>query len=440
MPYANLPDDPETIARMDSCVEKVMAEGKDKESAIAICHSTISGKSEKNAMQSLVDSILAKFKAGARHNTGDKKAGQSIHDASVDLDASCPMSLFKQAEGSYRWVLFSSTAYKDRDGEIVSTKAQEDDCEYMDKTGDYGVLRWWHMGSPYAKVKGDWRSWVAGKGIDLGACDFSAMHGRVRVESGTFYNDDVGARFKEIADQLSVSIGFAHPDDEPNAGGIFENTHTFERSLLPAGMQSNHFVSVPLIEKESQMDDKKENKLKELLGGMAELVLGKAEATDKAAEESGVAFKAIGEWSEADLKAFVKKCMDETMKAHMPEPDADDKAKAAKEAQVKDAQTTKALDAIQTSLKELQGNDEKIAAAIGMLGKMQTANAESIKALQGDLPKSLASLKRSTASDNIIDEKVVEAHVPSLKQDGGFGDFMQFAVTGSANGGKPPAG
>ena len=189
------------------------------------------------------------------------------------------------------------------------------------------------------------------------------------------------------------------------------------------------------------MDDKKENKLKELLGGMAELVLGKAEATDKAAETSGVAFKAIGEWSESDLKAFVKKCMDETMKAHMPvEPDADDKAKAAKEAQVKEVQTTKALDAIQASLKELQGNDEKIASAIGTLGKMQTANAEAIKALQGDLPKSLASLKRSNALDNIIDEKVVEAHVPSLKQDGGFGDFMQFAVTGSANGGKPPAG
>lgn len=426
---------------MDRCVQDVMdKQGYDRERAIAICHASVSGKSEKNAMQELIDSVLAKFKAGARHNIGDQKAVQSIHDASVDLGASCPMSVFKQADGSYRWVTFSSTAYKDRDGEIVSTKAQEDDCNLMDKTGDYGVLRWWHMGSPYAKTKGDWQSWTAGKGIDLGDCDFSAMHGRVRIESGTFYNNDIGARFKEIADQLSVSIGFSHPDNEPNTGGIFEHTHTFERSLLPVGMQSNHFVSVPLIEKESKMDDKKENKLKELLGGMAELVLGKAEATDKAAESTGATFKAIGEWGEAELKAFVKKCMDEMMSgAKAAEPDADDKAKA-KEAQVKEAQTTKALDAIQLSLKELQSNDEKIAVALKQMFDAQKANAESIKALQGDLPKSLASLKRSTALDNIIPEKVVEAHVPSLKQDGGFGDFMNFAVTGSTNGGKPPAG
>jgi hypothetical protein len=129
--------------------------------------------------------------------------------------------------------------------------------------------------------------------------------------------------------------------------------------------------------------------------------------------------------------------MDETMKAYASKSNTEDKA--VKEAQTKDV-TNKALEAIQLSLKELQGNDEKIAEAINGLGRMQSANAEAIKALQGDLPKSLSSLKRSTAPDNLIPEEVVAKYTPSLKQDNGFGDFISFAVTGNAKNGKLPAG
>jgi len=41
MPYANLPQDPETIAKMDSCVKGVMGKGMPKERAIAICYKSI---------------------------------------------------------------------------------------------------------------------------------------------------------------------------------------------------------------------------------------------------------------------------------------------------------------------------------------------------------------------------------------------------------------
>ena len=191
------------------------------------------------------------------------------------------------------------------------------------------------------------------------------------------------------------------------------------------------------------MNDNKLDKFKELMGGMAELVLGRAEQTDKAAEEAGATFKAIGEWSEADLKAFIQKCMGDvgTKQTDPAEPDADDKNKKAAKEAAREAAVTHTLTAIQTSLKGLQENDEKIASALGQLGKMQTASAEAIKALQGDLPKSLASLKRSAAMDNIIPETVAAQAAPSLKRDNSFGDFLSFAVTGgSANGGKPPAG
>lgn len=377
----------------------------------------------------------ARLKAGARHSSTDQKALQAIHDSSVDLGASCPMTVFKQADGKYRWVLISSTAFEDRDGEIVSTKAQENDIASLDKSGDYGVLRWWHVGRPYATKAGDWRTWVAGKGIDLGVCDFSAMHGRVRIESGTFNNNEVGARLKEVANDLSVSIGFSHPETEPDRGGVFENIHTFERSLLPRGKQSNYFVSIPIIEKESNMDNKKIAALKELLGMNADEIINKAELTDKAAEAAGVAFKegegkpfAFG--SEADAKAFVKKCMDEMM-GEKEKPDA---AKAEKE-----AQTDKVLAELQTTLKQLMGNDEQIAAALNQLGAISKKNAEAIADLNGSLPRSLKELKRSEAEDNVVPKEKVEATLKGLANPAGQDDFFTWSATGSNKAATPVA-
>src|SRR3990167_1976566 len=50
MPYPNLPED--QWGEMDRCVEGVMAkQGLEKERAIAICYSSISGKSEKEYSQ-----------------------------------------------------------------------------------------------------------------------------------------------------------------------------------------------------------------------------------------------------------------------------------------------------------------------------------------------------------------------------------------------------
>lgn len=43
MPYTNVKD-PEQVAKMDSCVAQVMAQGQDKPAAIAICYSSILGK------------------------------------------------------------------------------------------------------------------------------------------------------------------------------------------------------------------------------------------------------------------------------------------------------------------------------------------------------------------------------------------------------------
>lgn len=192
-------------------------------------------------------------------------------------------TVFKQADGQYRWIAFSSTAYRDRDGEIVSTKALEEDCARADADGNYGPLRWWHM-----------------KGVDIGDCDFNAMHGRILVESGTFRDTHKAQRVQEEAPNLQLSIGFHHPDNEPDAHGVFHHIRRFERSLLPAGKASNLFTQL-VVKENKHMLKEKIQALKTLLGGNDELVqsvLAQAETTQKSADEAGVAYKAADEMVE----------------------------------------------------------------------------------------------------------------------------------------------
>jgi hypothetical protein len=77
MPYTNVPD--ELQDKMESCVQQVMGKGEDKETAVAMCYtSVVEGKA------------LDEVKRGARHNRTDKQALQDIHDAAITLGAACP--------------------------------------------------------------------------------------------------------------------------------------------------------------------------------------------------------------------------------------------------------------------------------------------------------------------------------------------------------------
>jgi len=193
-------------------------------------------------------------------------------------------AVYKDARGQHRWVAYSSNAYRDRDQEIVSTKALADDCARADTDGQYGPLRWWHVGGP------------TGPGWDLGTCDFNAMHGRVLVESGTFKSAAIGQAVARAAPHLQMSIGFTHGPDQPDGQGVFHHIRRFERSLVPNGRAANPFTR--LIVKETRMDKEKEAALKASLGDdVAEQILAGAEATQKDADAQGVAYKADDPWA-----------------------------------------------------------------------------------------------------------------------------------------------
>lgn len=389
----------------------------------------ITESKEANLLSQLLakfDEFITSFKAGARHSGADQTKVQNIHDHSVDLGASCPMSVFKDANDKWRWVLFSSSAYKDRDGEIVSTKAQEDDIARMDASGDYGVLRWWHVGNPYTTKSADWKSYTAGPGINLGTCDYSAMQGRIRVESGTFDNDAVGEAFSKVANKQSVSIGFSHPDDEP-IGGTFENIHTFERSLLPDGINSNYLADVLVITKENkEMDDKKVNALKELLGDeLTTHVLAQAAKSDKDAEAQGLKFKAkkVTEMDETELKDFIGASVKDAMKGFgKPAVAADDADDAEDKSKTKEHEN-----ATQAALKALAKQIEDQAAYL--LKQDQT-----IKELLGEVPPvAMAKLRRSNASDNIVTDKTKLQQQQPAQKSADASDFLDFAVTGNSS-------
>lgn len=186
------------------------------------------------------------------------------------------LTIFKDAQGRDRWVAQSSTAYQDRDKEIVSTKALERDCVFADRTGSYGPLRWWHT-----------------PGLDLGDCDFNAMHGRVLIESGTFRSPAIAQKVARAAADLEISLGFLHLPTEPDAEGVFHHIRRFERSLVPRGKASNRFTAFT-VKETIHMDATKVSALK-TLGFSDDDIAGlqaRAETAEKSATDQGIAFKA----------------------------------------------------------------------------------------------------------------------------------------------------
>ena len=185
------------------------------------------------------------------------------------------VKVYQDAAGRPRWVAISSTAYRDRDGEIVSAQALAAAVAASDASGARGPLRFWHV-----------------PGLDIGDCDFqmtAGPGGRFLVESGTF-RDPRYAQALKAAGPLQLSIGFVHPADQPGPDGVFTDIAIFERSVVPDGRAANPMTRLSL--KERRMSDEKLTAAKALFGPelLAEL-LAQAATTDKEAQAAGVAYK-----------------------------------------------------------------------------------------------------------------------------------------------------
>lgn len=208
-------------------------------------------------------------------------------------------AVFKDASGHYRWILRTTTAYRDRDREILSLKSLEADAERMTATGQYGPLRYWHVGSPDPfHPAAPW-----GPGIDLGMCDYSVVIGRTAIESGTFFDGAIGVALSATAKDYEGSPGFFHPAGEPDAEGVFWNTRRFERSLVPVrfARASNLFTGFAVGKATKSMDPQEyERRVKAFLSDMqgkgvppeaAAAVIAQQQHAEKAATDQQIAYK-----------------------------------------------------------------------------------------------------------------------------------------------------
>lgn len=138
------------------------------------------------------------------------------------------LTVYKDA-GGWRWIGVSSTAFRDREGEIVSTAALEDDVARSYKAideglaADHGPLRFWHL-----------------PGLDLGRCDFRMVHGHSLIEGGTFFSEKEASLIKP-GDQMSLAFAYAPADF---IAGVFRSIVSFERSITPAGRAANPFTAI----------------------------------------------------------------------------------------------------------------------------------------------------------------------------------------------------
>lgn len=206
-------------------------------------------------------------------------------------DSTTSFAVFKDAAGAWRWVSRTTTAFEDRDEEVISTKALEADCLRADADHLYGPLRWWHVGRPDPlNTEAPW-----GPGIDLGQCDFNAVSGRTLIESGTFKDASIALAVAAKASDLELSPGFFHAIGEPDASGVFHHIRRFERSLVPkwAGRASNPYTGLVV---EKTMDQNKIDALKTL--GVPEAtvkeLIANVERTEKEADASNVRYKESG--------------------------------------------------------------------------------------------------------------------------------------------------
>ena len=112
--------------------------------------------------------------------------------------------VYKGIDGRSYWVSHSSTAYRDLDGEIVSTKSLERAVDANDASGDYGPLDYWHL-----------------KGSDIGTCTFQMVHGRVLIEAGDFKSESIAEKVFNM-ESPTMSLGkkggkfYYRPSSKPN--------------------------------------------------------------------------------------------------------------------------------------------------------------------------------------------------------------------------------
>lgn len=315
--------------------------------------------------------------------------------------------VLKTADG-YRWVSISSSAFKDREEETVTTKALVEGVLRADKTGNRGPIMLWHT-----------------PGTEFGECDFQSVEGRFLIESGTFHESEFATVVRKALEQapepLGISIGFSHPITEPDDEGLFHNVTFRERSVCPLAVAANPFTSFETI-KETQMDEQRKQWFATLVGPeRAEKII--STATQKSTELEGLfSYKAL---EESAKEAEAAKAADATPPAPSPDPDPPPAgetpdALGEKAAEFFEAISETVNDAISPIVGAVKAQDQVLEGIVGLVKEQ----AEAIKTMKAELetvktkvaeapapaasPRSALAHRATESTDNIISADTVK--------------------------------
>lgn len=269
---------------VDEKVEKLLAEGKERDQAVAIATEMCADDESKEADAPAGEDIAAD---PVVEQEGDDDTPQA--DTVIAILRNALNDLFGRSRrdtatglkvAGNRWMITWSNNFQDRDGEWFSEKAMD---RYVARV-DAGIVP-----PPVLQV------WHAGEQTRIGKAQIVGRHGHFMIASGEFDDTPQGRAAKAYYSNprrmkaTAVSHGFKY---EPARfiDKVYHEFNTFEISLLPRGKEANPFTSLEGV-KDMALTDEKVQYLKEVFGEQADQVLANLDARGKALEEAGNAFK-----------------------------------------------------------------------------------------------------------------------------------------------------
>ena len=263
-------------------------------------------------------------------------------EAMIEILGAKEFTVYKSSDGSDRWLAITTSAYEDKDREIISTKAIAGVVSFGDKTKERGPLRYWHV-----------------PGLDIGDCDFQAQGGpggRFLIEGGTFRSKAFADLGRNLAAQgYQMSPGFIHTDNEP-VNGVYDNILIYERSAVPLNRSANLFTRFATKEESTVITPEKIAEYREKAAGndqalqLLDNLLATAQEKDDTAQARNVVYKDAPEWAQALIARLDG--LESTVKAFGPAS-----AEQAGETEIADAEAEQADDGEEPEMEAEEADD-----------------------------------------------------------------------------------
>jgi hypothetical protein len=237
-------------------------------------------------------------------------------NSSASKEFTTDFSIFKQADETYRWMGVTSSGFRDRDHQLVTSDALKQDVARMNKEANFGETSFWHV---MLKEENP-QTLDPGVALDIANCDVSEMMGDVsNLESGVFYDNAVGKAFNDKQDQFGFSREFFYPASEPDAQGNYNKIHTFRRTILPKQHASN-LMSAGTLSIAKETKEGKMATFEQIVGAAKRKeVEDMIKAKEKALSSSGVEKKEATGLTEARVKEIVGEALTSAFKEFVAE-------------------------------------------------------------------------------------------------------------------------